>query len=251
MPPGHPEKPQRTKGSATCLVILPGMDGTGELFSEFVTALPATVGRVIVRYPTECSLPYSELEDFVRASCPSSAPFILVAESFSTPLAIRYAAMNPANLEGIVLCAGFASSPARGWRRFLCSWLAPFVFRFPLPNSAIRFWLVGPHSPSALLAGVRAAICSVPPKVLATRLRAVLACEVRAELRRIQAPILYIQGKHDRLVSASCLEDIRRIKPQMAVASVDGPHLLLQREPQKVADIIVGFIRSCRLTSTA
>ena len=245
------EKSERTKGSPIFLVILPGMDGTGELFAEFIAALPATVETVIARYPTERRLAYSELEDFVRAACPSSGPFILAAESFSTPLAIKYAATNPANLEGIVLCAGFATSPVRGWRRFLCSLIAPLVFRFPLPDFAARFWLVGPNSPHPLLVAVRAAISSVQPKVLTTRLRAVLACEVRAELHRIQAPILYIQAKRDRLVSASCLEDIRRIKPQLAMASVDGPHLLLQREPQKAAEIIVGFIGSCRLTSTA
>jgi pimeloyl-[acyl-carrier protein] methyl ester esterase len=250
MPSGQLEKSQGIEGSAICLVILPGMDGTGELSAEFVSALPATVETVIVRYPTERILAYLELVDFVRAACPSSSPFVLVAESFSTPLAIKYAATNPANLEAVVLCAGFATTPVRGWQRFLCSLLAPLLFRFPLPNFATRFWLVGPDSPSPLLAAVRVAISSVQPKVLAIRLRAILACEVRAELRRIQVPILYIQAKRDRLVGASCIEDIRRIKPQMAVASVDGPHLLLQREPQKAAEIIVGFIESCRLDRT-
>jgi hypothetical protein len=70
------EKSQRTTESAVFLVLLPGMDGTGELLPEFVAALPATVESVIVRYPTERSLGYSELVDFVRAACPSSAPFV-------------------------------------------------------------------------------------------------------------------------------------------------------------------------------
>ena len=96
------------------LVLLPGMDGTGELFSGFIAALPGTFEVVTVRYPTERYLPYSELENFVRAACPIFGPFMLVAESFSTPLAIQYAATSPANLAGIVLCTGFATSPVRG-----------------------------------------------------------------------------------------------------------------------------------------
>ena len=82
------------------LVLLPGMDGTAELFSEFIAALPEPFETVTVRYPAERPLSYSELANFVRAACPVSEPYMLVAESFSTPLAIQYAATNPANLGG-------------------------------------------------------------------------------------------------------------------------------------------------------
>ena len=133
------------------LVLLPGMDGTGELFSEFVAALPPSCATVIVRYPTEESLSYQELEGIVRAACPVSELFILVAESFSTPLAIKYAATHPANLAGMVLCAGFAASPVRGWRRLLVSLFAPLLLRVPLPNIALRFWLIGPDASASLL----------------------------------------------------------------------------------------------------
>jgi pimeloyl-ACP methyl ester carboxylesterase len=228
------------------LVLLPGMDGTGKLFTEFVAALPETFETVTVRYPTDRPLSYSELANIVRAVCPVSELFMLVAESFSTPLAIQYAATHPANLAGVVLCAGFATSPVRGWRRFLGSLLAPLVFRVPLSNLAAKLWLVGPDAPTSLLTAVRGAISSVQPKVLEARLRAVLHCEVRADLNQIAVPILYLQAKQDRLVSAACLEELRRIKPQMAVAELEGPHLLLQRQPQIAAEAVVKFARSCR-----
>ena len=228
------------------LVLLPGMDGTGELFSEFIAALPEPFEAVTVSYPAERYLPYSELENYVRAACPVSEPYMLVAESFSTPLAIQYAATNPANLAGLVLCAGFATSPVRGWRRLLDCCLAPLMFRVPLPNLAAKLWLVGPDAPTSLLTAVRGATSSVQPGVLAARLRAVLYCEVRADLNQIAVPILYLQAKGDRLVSASCLEEVRRIKPQVKVASLEGPHLLFQRQPQTAAEAVVKFARSCR-----
>jgi len=223
------------------LVLLPGMDGTGELFSEFVAALAGEFETATVRYPAEQCLSYAELEDFVRAACPISGPFLLLAESFSTPLAIQYAASNPGNLEGLVLCAGFATSPVRGWRRFLSSLLAPLVFRVPVPNLAAKLWLVGPDASPSLLAAVRSAVSSVQSRVLTARLRAVLGCDVRAELGRVAVPILYIQAKQDRLVSASCLDEQRRIKPQMSVAELEGPHLLLQREPRRAAEVVAVF----------
>ena len=224
------------------LVLLPGMDGTGKLFSEFIAALPEEFEAVAVGYPTERHLPYSELEDFVRAACPSSEPFMLLAESFSTPLALKYAATNPANLVGLVLCAGFASSPVRGWRRFLASLLAPVVFHLPMPNVAARRWLVGADASPSLLRAVRAAIASVKPDVLAARLRAVLACDVRGAVGQIGVPILYIRAEQDRLVSVLCVEELRQIKPEMAVVALKGPHLLLQRQPQRAAEAVVRFI---------
>jgi len=196
---------------------------------------------VTVRYPTERCLSYSELENFVRAVCPTSGPFMLLAESFSTPLAIQYAAANPENLVGLVLCAGFATSPVRGWRQLLGRLLAPLLFRIPLPNLAAKLWLVGPNASPSLLAAVRSAVSSVRSKVLAARLRAVLGCDVRAELGQVVVPVLYIQASQDRLVRASCLEELRRIKPQIAVAVLDGPHLLLQRGPRRAAEVVAVF----------
>lgn len=229
------------------LVLLPGMDGTGKLFSEFVAELPDTFEAVAVRYPTERYLPYRDLENLVRTACPVAEPFMLIAESFSTPLALKYAATNPKNLQGLVLCAGFAASPARGWRRFLASLLAPYVFYVPMPNFLMNRWLVGSDAAPSLLAAVRTAISAVRPSVLAARLRAVLTCDLRAEAGLISAPILYTRGKQDRLVGVWCLEELRRIRPQMAVVAMVGPHLILQREPRRVAEVVVRFIQSIRL----
>lgn len=227
------------------IVLLPGMDGTGKLFQEFVTALPESLKTVIVRYPTEQHISYVELENLVRTACPASEQYILLSESFSTPLAVKFAASNPANLAGLVLCAGFASSPVKGWRRFLGHLFAPLVFHLPLSNFAARQWLVGPDAPSSLLAAVRAAVASVQPRVLAARLQALLRCDVRTELGQIEVPILYFQGIGDRLVSASCLGEIRRIKPQVKVASIVGPHLLLQRQPHRCAEAMVEWAKAC------
>jgi len=226
---------------------MPGMDGTGELFADFVNALPEAFQTVIVRYPADRFLPYAELAGLVRESCPVSEPFVLVAESFSTPLAIQYAAANPSNLAALVLCAGFASSPVQGWRRLLASLCAPIVFHIPLPKFLAEYWLVGQDAPASLLKAFQAAISSVKSGVLAARLREVLDCDALAELDQITVPILYLQARQDRLVAAWCLEEIRQIKPQAAVATIEGPHLLLQRETHQAAAVISEFLRGLDL----
>jgi pimeloyl-ACP methyl ester carboxylesterase len=226
------------------VVLLPGMDGTGKLFSEFAAALSAEFKVKIIRYPTDRFLSYSETGNFIRAECPVASRFVLVAESYSTPIAIKYAALKPNNLAALVLSAGFASSPVRGWLRFFGWRIAPFMFRISVPRLAAKFWLVGPNAPFSLLESLRCSISSVKSRVLAARLRAVLECDVREEMAQVAVPVLYLRAKQDRLVTASCVEELRRIAPQVEVAAIEGPHLLLQREPYKAAEIVAGFIRS-------
>src|SRR5688572_28354175 len=93
------------------LVLLPRMDGTGELFAPFVAALGPDQSVVVVRYPTDRTHCYAELEPIARAALPIDQPFVLLGESFSGPVAISIAAAPPHQLKGLVLCCTFARNP--------------------------------------------------------------------------------------------------------------------------------------------
>jgi hypothetical protein len=54
---------------ATKLVLLPGLDGTGELYDAFTAAL-ADIETQVVSYPPDRELGYSELEQFIRERLP-------------------------------------------------------------------------------------------------------------------------------------------------------------------------------------
>lgn len=224
------------------LVLLPGMDGTGELFNDFLMAFPEAFTTEAICYPADKSLSYSELESFIQSAIPATEPFALLAESFSTPLAIHFAAKNYPNLRALIICAGFVASPIKSWRRHVAALLAPIFFRIPLSKSAARVFLLGPDAPSSLIASVQAAIALVKPSVLTARLRAIFKCNARTELSQVEVPILYIQGKQDRMVSTGSLKEILAIKPQTAVTEINGPHLILQREPERCAEAVAQFI---------
>lgn len=231
--------------AAPRLVLLPGLDGTGELFAPFVEALPKGFETEIVCYPTDRCLSPSGLNQFLYSTVSGSAPFVLIAESFSSPVAIEWAATNPPNLRGLVICAGFATSPVRGWLRFICLSLSPICFLLRPPEFVVKLLLVGADAPSPLVTAVRAAISSVRPKVLAARFRAVLACDVRSELSKVSVPTLFVQPTKDRLIGVAKLEEMRRIRPAAAVEMIAGPHLLFQREPEKTAEVVAMFARQC------
>jgi pimeloyl-[acyl-carrier protein] methyl ester esterase len=224
------------------LVILPGMDGTGELFKPFLEVLPENFNARTVAYQRDRILSTKEYLEYIRGACKGASPCVLLAESFSTPLAIEFAASNTENLRALVLCAGFASNPVRGLRKFLLRCAMPFLFSLPISDFVLKKWLVGADALPELLQSVRAAISSVHPKVMQDRLRKILSCDQRTNLSNINVPILYLEAKQDRLISRSFSAEIKRIQPLTIVAQLNGPHLILQREPQKAAEIIQNFI---------
>src|SRR5688572_4533538 len=96
----------------TALFLLPGLDGTATLHSAFAAAVSHAFDSVtVVSYPTDQALGYSALESLARAALPPVAPFVLLGESFSGPIALSIAADPPPNLVGLVLSTTFARSP--------------------------------------------------------------------------------------------------------------------------------------------
>jgi pimeloyl-[acyl-carrier protein] methyl ester esterase len=225
------------------------MDGTGKLFAEFANALSGEFEITVASYPTDACRSYSELKESVLSLLPKSDSYALLAESFSSPLAVQCAAGNPENLRALILCAGFSTSPQGGWLRPFISLFAPIVLRFGLPAFAIRSFLIGRDAPEALVSAVQCAVSSVRPRLLAARIRAILACDVRSELTQVRAPILYLRATEDKLVRAQSMEEILRIKADTKVISIAGPHLLIQREPRRSAEAVVGFLRQLEGTA--
>jgi pimeloyl-ACP methyl ester carboxylesterase len=224
------------------LVLLPGLDGTGNLFANFVSALTPSLDTRIVRYPTDRLLSYADLFSFVVDAIPQTQPFVLLAESFSTPLAVRLAATNPASLKGLVICAGFIRNPVRGWLRHMKTLAHPSLFRMPPPRFVIEHFLIGAHAPRELRDDVCRTLRSVSPEVVALRVQAVMACDASEPLVRVRVPTLYLQAEQDRLVRKSSFQEIQELKPDTVLVSIAAPHFVLQREPRKAADLIAHFV---------
>jgi pimeloyl-[acyl-carrier protein] methyl ester esterase len=223
------------------LVLLPGLDGTGKLFSEFVKSLGSSVDSRIVAYPKDRALGYDELEALVLAALPRDRRFILLGESFSGPIAIRIAARSPAGLVALILCGTFAKNPFPwlGWARPLAAYLPlkslPRWVRAPL------MW--GSASPQSAPARTERAMADVSPDVIRRRIGALLAVNETAALTRIHLPILVLRARHDHVISPAATRWILRAQPGAELSEVDGPHLLLQTRPTECAAIVLHFVR--------
>lgn len=224
------------------------MDGTSKLYEELMRELSSDCNVSALVYPGEMILSYQQLLQMVQFMAPVKDEFVLVAESYSTPLAIQYAATLPKNLKGVILCAGFASSPLRGWRKPIARLPGSILFSIPLTDFVIERFLVGANAPESLRVDVRKAINSTRANALSSRLAEILNCNVQRELSEVSVPILYIQAEEDRLIGNQCLEEMLLIKPDICVEKIRGPHLLFQREPRRAAEIIRRFAKTVLTT---
>src|SRR5260370_21006413 len=137
------------------LVLLSGLDGTGQLFGVFLTAVPDTFAATTVSYPADKVLSYSELRPFVNAAVPKVEPFVLLAESFSTPLALEFAASNPPNLTAVVICAALVFKPLANWPQLPRAVAQPWTFRLRVPRASLEYFRVGRNPPRAAIHELR------------------------------------------------------------------------------------------------
>lgn len=224
------------------LVLLPGMDGTGNLFVDFVAALPTWIAPRVISYPRDAKHSYAQLAAMVRTDLPDS-PFVLLAESFSSPLAVHLAAASLEHLRGLVICAGFVASPAGGLAGRIAYWAAPVLTKLRPKDFLIRHWMLEPGAPAPLVQTVGESIASVKSEVMRERIRAVIRCNAGEELRAVTVPILYLAGTEDRLVGGRGMEQFRSIRREMKVVEIAGPHLILQSRPHEAAAAVAEFVR--------
>lgn len=217
-----------TDRSGFTIALLPGLDGTGDLFAPFVAAAPADVKCIAFRYPCDEALGYDELEEFVAARLPREERLVLVGESFSGPIAVRLAERFSDRVALLVLCNSFVTPP---WPSFLRHVARTAVFRMPLPERILASLMFAPFATPALTSALIGAIRQVEPFVLAHRVRQLLTVDEVATLRRIEVPVVYLRGTHDRLVSSKAVAQVVAAAPQMRMCEIEAPHALLQTAP--------------------
>jgi pimeloyl-ACP methyl ester carboxylesterase len=214
------------------LLFLPGMDGSGTLWGPLLDALgDAASGAVLARYATNVGR-YDELLD---AIAPTREPTLVVAESFGGPLAIQLAARD-ANVSGLVLIASFARGPRRARWAGAFAGLAPH----PPPRFALRALMLGGHPVETVERALVDAIAAVEPAAMRARIREVGRVDVRRELSALRIPIVWIDAARDRLLGAP-----QRARGSGRVITIDGPHLLAQVRPHRVAAVVVEHSTAC------
>jgi pimeloyl-[acyl-carrier protein] methyl ester esterase len=221
------------------VVLLPGLDGTGDQFAPLIEALGSEVPTLTVRYPNT-PLDYEALQKIVATALPRDRSYVILGESFSGPIAVSLAAEAPRGLLGCILCASFIVNPRRILRLAV-----PFMSLVPLrqvPSAISDFLVMGRFATPALRQLQLDARRSVAPSTLLARLKAVARVNAVDALKDLKLPTLYMRATEDRLVPRSAGQLYLRYAQAGRIVDLEGPHFLLQARPKPAAEAIRTFL---------
>jgi pimeloyl-ACP methyl ester carboxylesterase len=211
-------------------ILLPGIDGSGRLFAPLLAAGPRPFEPEALSFPPDAPLGYDDLLALVRERLPRGR-FLLLAESFSGPLAVRLAAERPKGLMALVLAATFVHRPLNPLLHPLRGLVGARLFGMPMPAPLVRHFMAGPDAPDEIVAEVQRAVAAVSAEVLAHRSAEALRVDARDALAAVEVPVLFVAPTRDRLIRTDACEDVLAVRPDAEVAAIEGPHMILQRCP--------------------
>ena len=218
------------------IVLLPGMDGTGELLADLRGRLLPNRPVTVVAYPINRPLGYEALAAFVAERLPAGR-FVILGESFSGPIAIEIAARMPERVAGLVLASTFARRPVPG----LLAHAVPLLNGAWLPRRLMEAVLLGPQATPKLKARLAEMTSRIPRDVMQARARAALGVDVRARLGAVACPALCLVGRRDRLIGPRCVAELRAGLRDARFVDLEAPHMLLETHAEEAANAIEMF----------
>ncbi len=226
------------------IILMPGLDGTGISFDYFISRIPKEFRVIIVKYPPDQALTFDETVAVARQQIPDDCHEpLVIAESFSGPVAVQLVALGLIRPSHLVLCATFARSP----RPWLLGGLPQIVLQMLLsiPVSKRIFRLViekNNEIANPLHEYLSRCQQNVESRILAHRLQVIQHVDVRDNLQKIEIPCLYIQALSDALVPSACLSDFETGIRNLEVAKIKSTHFILQTQMDQAWKIIREFI---------
>jgi pimeloyl-ACP methyl ester carboxylesterase len=222
------------------LVLLPGLDGSAVFFEPLLATLPADVRPLVVTFPQSTDHGYADLLALVRERLAGVRDCWVLGWSFSGPLALMLAMAEPRKVRGVILSATFVRMPNPTLRRLRHVLCGPTVLAWRIARR-VPLWLFRPRN-DPMRRAKNETLRTIPSGVLAARLRAILSVDAREPLRACPQPVLYLASSRDGIVPPRNLDEIRRVRPSVEVAVIEGPHQAMYTNPRAAVAVIRRFI---------
>lgn len=222
------------------LVLLPGMDGTGKLFEPLLRILPKEIQAKAVAYP-ESLKSFAQYVQFACHEVSAAGDVLLVAESFSGPIAVAVLRNPPPNLRAIVLVATFAKTPRAFLRRL--SMMVPGALIRAFAPAAIKLFCANGNAYEQVVRCAAGVVSHLPTEMLRERLKLLseLPSDLKSVLEQSSLPILILEPAHDQLVPESSFLSVG-LRSSAKVKKIAGPHFLLQCCPKECWSEIEAFL---------
>ncbi len=216
------------------LILLPGMDGTGILFQPFLDIFPDKIETQVITFPCNEKLSYQELISYVCDKLPKDNDYVLLAESFSGPIAYEISKKENERLKAVIFVASFIQPPNK---LLSLAKVIPFYFLIPkkLPEFILRL-LLGSWANKELNLLINKALSKVSSQAMEFRVKE-MAC-LSTHIEPIEKNCIYIQANSDNLVSQRNAISIESVSKNFKLFKVEGSHFVLQVNPEDCSKII-------------
>lgn len=191
-------------GQGPPLVLVPGMDGTGQLFHRQVPLLARRYRVATYRLRDEApsmDVLVDDLAAVIRRMTPEAQPAVVVGESFGGTVALSLALAHPELVAALVVINSFP--------RFLPQFRLRLAIRalellpwetMPLVRRLTAFRLHSRYTHRAEIRRFMELTAGTNRHGYLARLRILTAFDVRERLREIRTPTLLLASERDHLV---------------------------------------------------
>lgn len=222
----------------TKLLLLPGMDGSGELFDWLIPFLEDNFEIHNICYPKDIDQSYDNLTCWLYEIIKDEEVFVL-GESFSGPIAITLAAKSNSKIKGLILVSSFANPPISPIMLRLVS-LINFEY---IPFFMKKLALLGFKRIFGTKEKFKLVMHQVAPELISSRIMEVANCSKYLAQTKIDLPLLILEPEIDLFSNSQSIIQRCVSKRNLVYKSVKSPHMLLQTNPEFAANEIIAFAR--------
>jgi len=194
------------RGEGRAVVLVPGMNGTGELFYRQVPRLERSyrVATYALRDEAESlDVLAADLAHIVDVVAPIERRAIIVGESFGGAVALTFALKYPEHVGALVILNSFPYFAPQVRLRLAVAGLAILPWgAMPLVRHLTAFRLHSPHTHRAEVKQFIELTAHATRDGYINRLKLLRRFDVRDRLHDIRQPALFLASEHDHLVPA-------------------------------------------------
>jgi pimeloyl-[acyl-carrier protein] methyl ester esterase len=221
-------------------LLLPGLDGTGKLFSRFVRMRPSSFSCEVLAYDDGLAK-LDEYINVVKARLSVDAKTILIAESFSGPIATYVASRYPEQVAGIVFSASFVKPPHPLLLNIASVMPAPAFGA--MRATLVKQFCVNSVYEKNVIDEANVVVGELESAVIKRRLM-LLASLAKLAHAQIDIPVLSLRATQDRLITQTAISSIANTFLKTISIDVKAPHFLLQTCPEECWRHIEKFVSS-------
>ena len=219
------------------IVLLPGLDGTGDLFDPLAARLADEFTVKVVRYPNDPTLGYAGYAELVRTVIGTREVFLL-GESFSGPIAVRVATQLGQQIKGLMLAATFLKSPQPRWLIRQGARADPEA----TPKKIRDAILMGSYGDDELRKKVDQIVRNLSRPVREARLKAIAEVDVRDDFAKLDCPVLALWGARGVIPKwYDAVAIWKEWASDVRGEEIDSGHMLAEEAPEATYQALRNF----------